>query len=62
MSKGNRSLAALIRREMVTETNARFLRTLPAFQVDRQIPARFQDILTRLEQAERQAGQPRKSR
>jgi hypothetical protein len=62
MSKGNRSLAALIRREMVTESNARFLRSLPAFKVDRQIPARFQDLLTRLDRAERDGGDGRKSR
>lgn len=62
MSKGNRSLATLIRREMMTESNARFLRSLPAFRVERDIPARFQDLLTRLDQAERQAGEGKKSR
>ena len=51
MSKRN-GVAGLIRREIGSETNTRFLRSLPAFQIDRQIPRRLQELLSRLEEAE----------
>jgi hypothetical protein len=43
----------LIRREIRTETNGRFLRRLPLFQTDHDVPDDMPEILVRLEQAER---------
>ncbi|MER9424088.1 hypothetical protein NKI88_16735 [Mesorhizobium sp. M0317] len=47
----NRSeeLAADIRRQFGTEATTRFLRTLPAFRTEADIPARFRDLLDRLD-------------
>lgn len=52
MSKSNGGTAGAIRREIGSETNRRFLRSLPAFKADGQIPARLQELLSRLEQVE----------
>jgi hypothetical protein len=43
----------LIRRGIRTETNGRFLRRLPMFKTDDDVPDEMQEILDRLEQAER---------
>jgi hypothetical protein len=43
----------LIRREIRTETNARFLRRMPMFRADHDLPDEMRDMLTRLDHAER---------
>jgi hypothetical protein len=62
MFKSNGSVAGLIRREIGTETNTRFLRSLPAFRLDRDVPARFQELLGRLEEAEGNCCETKRSR
>jgi hypothetical protein len=62
MSQRHGHLAALIRREIGTEINSRFLRSLPAFRLDRDMPAHFSDLLARLDQAERESGEMRPNR
>ncbi|TPM31911.1 hypothetical protein [Mesorhizobium sp. B2-3-4] len=42
-------LAAEIRRQFGTEATKRFLRTLPTFRTETDIPDRFRDQLDRLE-------------
>lgn len=59
MPKTNRGTAGLIRQEIGSETNRRFLRSLPAFRLERQIPPRFQELLGRLDQAERNSEESR---
>lgn len=44
--------AANLRRQIRTETNARFLRNLPNFKTDRALPDDLEDLLDRLEQVE----------
>lgn len=51
MSNGN-SLAGVIRKEMAREANVRFLRSLPVFRVDQQIPPRFIELLRHLDRVE----------
>ncbi len=47
----------LIRRELRTESNGRFLRGLPAFKTEYDLPDEMRDLLSQLERAERsQAG------
>jgi hypothetical protein len=46
------SLAADIRRQMSTEATKRFLRTLPAFRADNDIPEHFRELLNRLDGVE----------
>ena len=50
-NNGNRSeaLAVDIRRQFGTEATKRFLRTLPAFRTEADIPDRFRDLLDRLD-------------
>jgi len=43
----------LIRREIGTDANARFLRRMPAFRTDHDLPDEMQEMLARLERAER---------
>jgi hypothetical protein len=47
-------VAALIRKELRRETNARFLRGMPTFQadVDEEVPEKFKLLLSQLEKAE----------
>lgn len=45
-------LAADIRRQVGTEATKRFLRTLPAFRLDKEVPKHFRELLERLEGAE----------
>ncbi|CDX24044.1 conserved hypothetical protein [Mesorhizobium sp. ORS 3324] len=45
-------LANDIRRQVGTEATKRFLRTLPAFRLEREVPKRLTDLLDRLEAAE----------
>lgn len=52
MNQSSRRVAGLIRHQLGSETNARFLRSLPAFRVEREIPASLQQLLEKLEQAE----------
>lgn len=61
MSKGNGSVARIIRRQIGSEANTRFLRSLPAFKLDRKVPARFQELLSRLEEAEDGNRKPERS-
>jgi len=51
LNNGNRSedLAADVRRQFGTEATKRFLRTLPAFRTEADIPDRFRDLLDRLD-------------
>jgi hypothetical protein len=46
------SLAADIRRQLGSEATKRFLRTLPAFRTEANIPARFRELLDRLDGVE----------
>jgi hypothetical protein len=43
----------LIRREIKTARNARFLQRLPVFKADADIPEEMREMLVRLEKAER---------
>ncbi|MDX8477341.1 hypothetical protein RFN28_02470 [Mesorhizobium sp. VK24D] len=45
-------LAHDIRRQIGTEATKRFLRTLPAFRLEKEVPKRLTDLLDRLEGAE----------
>jgi hypothetical protein len=45
-------LAADIRRQMSTEATKRFLRNLPAFHADNDIPEHFRELLNRLDDVE----------
>ena len=45
-------LAAEVRRQFGAETVTRFLRTLPAFRTEADIPDRFRELLDRLDGAE----------
>ncbi|WP_192252139.1 hypothetical protein [Mesorhizobium silamurunense] len=45
-------LAADIRRQVGTEATKRFLRTLPAFRLEKEMPKHFRELLDRLEGAE----------
>jgi hypothetical protein len=50
-NKGDRreGLAADIRRQLGTEATTRFLRTLPAFRIEADIPDHFRELLDRLD-------------
>ena len=45
--------SANLKQQIRTETNVRFLRNLPAFKADRALPDVMEDLLDRLDQAER---------
>lgn len=45
--------AANLRRQIRTETNSRFLHNLPLFKADRALPDDLEDLLDRLDQADR---------
>jgi len=45
-------LANDIRRQVGSEATKRFLRTLPAFRLEKEVPKRFRDLLDRLDGAE----------
>ncbi|WP_214476167.1 NepR family anti-sigma factor [Mesorhizobium sp. dw_380] len=49
--KGKR-LATEVRRQLGAEAMTRFLRTLPAFRIEADIPDRFRDLLDRLDRVE----------
>ncbi|CDX55299.1 conserved hypothetical protein [Mesorhizobium plurifarium] len=51
---GNRraELANDIRRQAGSEVTKRFLRTLPAFRLEKEMPQRLSDLLDRLDDAE----------
>ncbi|ESY77774.1 hypothetical protein X740_23075 [Mesorhizobium sp. LNHC221B00] len=51
-------LATEVRRQVGAKTMTRFLRTLPAFRIEADIPDRFKDLLDRLD---RVAGSPSSS-
>ena len=46
------SLAGDIRRQLSTEATTRFLRTLPAFRTEADIPDHFKELLDRLDGVE----------
>jgi len=48
-------VAALIEKQLRRETNVRFLRGMPTFRADLDIPEAFQLLLSRLDRAERRA-------
>lgn len=50
--KGKR-LAAEVKRQFGAEAMTRFLRTLPAFRPETDIPNRFKELLDRLDRLER---------
>jgi hypothetical protein len=56
-SNGDRShtLSASIRRQIGTEANVRYLRSLPAFRVDLELPADLREILNKMERNEARA-------
>lgn len=45
-------LSSLVRREFKSEDNRKFLRALPAFRAEPDLPDRLRHLLARLEQAE----------
>jgi hypothetical protein len=47
----------LIRREIRSKSNARFLRGMPHFKVEQELPQRLRALLAQLERAER-SGRP----
>ncbi|RWC33059.1 MAG: hypothetical protein EOS27_04330 [Mesorhizobium sp.] len=53
-NKGEKAerLATEIRRQFGAEAVTRFLRTLPAFRTEADIPERFRELLDRLDRAE----------
>ena len=55
---GNRraELANDIRRQAGSEATKRFLRTLPAFRLEKEVPRRLSDLLDRLDEAENADG------
>jgi hypothetical protein len=59
-SNGNKSqtLPASIRRQIRTEANARYLRSMPAFRIETELPADLRKILTEMERAEALAAKP----
>ncbi|MDX8441479.1 hypothetical protein ACWGS9_29865 [Bradyrhizobium sp. Arg314] len=61
-NNGNRraELAKDIRRQAGNEATKRFLRTLPGFRLEKEVPRRLSDLLDRLDDAEaKTAGAPR---
>lgn len=50
--KKTERLAAEVRRQIGTETMARFLKNLPAFRTEANIPKRFMELLDRLDRVE----------
>ncbi|RUM97020.1 hypothetical protein EET67_14200 [Pseudaminobacter arsenicus] len=56
----SRALADEVRRQSELEQLKRFVRSLPAFQPDAQIPPRFVDLLGRIDEAEQQSGSRRR--
>jgi hypothetical protein len=56
-SNGDQShtLPAGIRRQIGSETNLRFLRSLPVFRVDTELPVDLREILSEMERAEARA-------
>lgn len=56
MSRNNgdqsRTLPASIRRQFGTEANVRYLRSLPAFRVDAELPADLREILDEMKRKE----------
>jgi len=46
-------LPALIRQQIHDRSNQRFLRTIPVFRADDDVPDEFDDLLERLEQVEK---------
>ncbi|MBZ9988311.1 hypothetical protein LB572_14530 [Mesorhizobium sp. BH1-1-5] len=53
-NNGNRraELANDIRRQAGSEATKRFMRTLPAFRLEKKVPQRLSDLLDRLDNAE----------
>ena len=49
-------VAALIEKELRRDINTRFLRGMPAFKADSDLPEKFKLLLTQLDKAERRAG------
>lgn len=66
MSRNNeiisRALATEIRRQSEMEQLKRFVRSLPAFQPEKTLPAGFADLLGRIDEAERLANCDRSRR
>ena len=56
-NNGNRraELANDIRRQAGSEATKRFLRTLPAFRLEKEVPRQLSDLLDRLDGAEAEA-------
>ncbi|RWB74098.1 MAG: hypothetical protein EOQ50_16615 [Mesorhizobium sp.] len=62
-NNGNRraELANDIKRQAGSEATKRFLRTLPAFRLEKEVPRRLSDLLDRLDAADaRKAGGERR--
>lgn len=59
MSRSNgdqpHTLPASIRRQIGTEANLRYLRSLPTFRVDPELPVDLREILNEMERAEARA-------
>jgi len=55
IDKTTSTLAAEIRRQLGTETMTRFVRSLPAFKPDPEIPGNIRDLLGKLDCVEQSA-------
>ena len=51
-SKGDKALREVIRKELGTETNRRFLSRMPAFRLERELPEALTSLLRELDSAE----------
>jgi hypothetical protein len=63
-NNGNRraELANDIRRQAGSEATKRFMRTLPAFRLEKEVPQRLSDLLDRLDSAEAKTAGGRRRR
>ncbi|MET0599097.1 MAG: hypothetical protein ABWZ57_14665 [Mesorhizobium sp.] len=50
-ANGSDTLSTSIRRQIGTDANARYLKALPVFRVDRDLPSELRDKLKKLEQS-----------
>jgi hypothetical protein len=62
IDKTTSTLAAEIRRQLGTETMSRFVRSLPAFKPDPEIPGNIRDLLGKLDGLEESATDSRPNR
>lgn len=54
-SSATEDIASLVRKELRRESNARFLRGMPTFQAEEELPEKLKLLLLQLESAEARA-------